>query len=107
MRPSSTSRPRAAPSTSLGTADAALDAGLAHLLDLRDNRLQDCENLLAGMLERRDQWLHAFPLTRTMTEDDWDRLRSTLEDPFHREIRRVIGDGAPASSPASPRLPTS
>jgi ATP-dependent exoDNAse (exonuclease V) beta subunit len=76
----------------LGHADPALDAGLAHLLDLRDNRLQDCENLLASMLERRDQWLQAFPSPRTMSEDDWDRLRSTLEEPFHREIRRVIGE---------------
>ncbi len=76
----------------LGTSDPALDAGLAHLLDLRDNRLLDCENLLAEMLERRDQWLHAFPSPRTMTDDDWDRLRSTLEAPFHRERRRVIGD---------------
>ncbi|MGA8530940.1 MAG: UvrD-helicase domain-containing protein [Acidobacteriaceae bacterium] len=76
----------------LGTADASLDAALAHLLDLRDNRLQDCENLLAGMLERRDQWLHAFPSPRTMSEDDWDRLHSTLEAPFHREIRRVVGE---------------
>jgi ATP-dependent exoDNAse (exonuclease V) beta subunit len=74
----------------LGTTDHALNAGLAHLLDLRDNRLQDCETLLASMLERRDQWLHAFPSPRTMTEDDWGRLRSTLEAPFHREIRRVV-----------------
>jgi len=74
----------------LGTADPALDAGLAHLLDLRDNRLQDAESLLAGMLERRDQWLHAFPSPRAMTEDDWERLRSTLQAPFHREIRRVV-----------------
>ncbi|HEX3985018.1 MAG TPA: UvrD-helicase domain-containing protein [Acidobacteriaceae bacterium] len=76
----------------LGTTDPALDAGLAHLLDLRDNRLQDSENLLAGMLERRDQWLHAFPLTRRMTEDDWGQLRSHLEEPFQREIRRVVGE---------------
>jgi len=76
----------------LGTTDPALDAALAHLLDLRDNRLQDCENLVAGMLERRDQWLHAFPSPRALTEDDWDRLRTTLEAPFHREILRVIGE---------------
>ncbi|MGA7522143.1 MAG: UvrD-helicase domain-containing protein [Acidobacteriaceae bacterium] len=75
----------------LGTAsDPALDAGLAHLLDLRDNRLQDCETLLASMLERRDQWLYAFPSPGAMTEDDWEGLRKKLEAPFQREIRRVI-----------------
>lgn len=76
----------------LGTSDPALNTGLAHFLDLRDNRLQDCETLLASMLERRDQWLHAFPSPRAMTEDDWGRLRGTLEAPFHREIRRVVDE---------------
>ncbi len=87
----------------LGTArNPALDAALAHFLDLRDNRLQDCENLLAGMLERRDQWIDSFPLHGATNEDDWDQLRSRLEEPFAREIRRVIGEahGILASQPA-------
>lgn len=89
----------------LGTSNTELEGALAHLLDLRDNRLQDCENLLAGMLEHRDQWLHAFPSPGAMKEDDWDTLRSTLEAPFRREVSRAVGEahGILASQPAIAR----
>ena len=76
----------------LGGADAELDAALAHLLDLRDNRLAGCEALLSEMLAKRDQWQHALPLSRAMTEEDWDLLRFNLEAPFRREIARVLAD---------------
>ena len=74
----------------LGGADAELDAALAHLLDLRDNRLADCEQLIANMLATRDQWQQAFPLHRDMTEEDWNEVRSWLQVPFHRENERVL-----------------
>jgi ATP-dependent exoDNAse (exonuclease V) beta subunit len=74
----------------LGGTNAALDEALARLLDLRDNRLSDCESLLAEMLRVRDQWQDAFPLSREMGEDDWAELRIKLEAPFHREIHRVL-----------------
>lgn len=74
----------------LGGNDAVLNKALTHLLQRRDNDLQDCERLLAGMLEQRDQWLRAFPLTREMDEDDWDVVRSRLEAPFRAEVRGVI-----------------
>ena len=74
----------------LGGADAELDAALAHLLDLRDNRLADCEGLIAQMLASRDQWQQALPLSRAMTEDDWDEARIRLEAPFRRAIARVL-----------------
>jgi ATP-dependent exoDNAse (exonuclease V) beta subunit len=74
----------------LGGPDAALDDALAQLLDLRDNRLADCESLLANMLEVRDQWQHAFPLSKAMTEDDWGLARSRLEEPFRKENRRAL-----------------
>ncbi len=76
----------------LGGTDAALGQALAQLLDLRDNRLSDCASLIAEMLKVRDQWVKAFPLSGAMNEDDWDALRSRLEEPFHRENRRVIAE---------------
>jgi len=76
----------------LGGPDLALSQSLAHLLDLRDNRLADCESLLAKMLAVRDQWLHAYPLSREMTEDDWLEARLRLEAPFQRENRRVLSE---------------
>ncbi len=74
----------------LGGADPAVDAALAYLLELRDNRLSDCQSLLAQMLASRDRWAHAFPLSGNMSEEDWEIARSKLEAPFHREIHRVL-----------------
>lgn len=73
----------------LGSAGAELDHALAHLLQLRDNNLPNCENLLAGMLQRRDQWVRAFPLSGSMDDDAWDQARSRLEQPFREEVKRV------------------
>lgn len=78
----------------LGGEHAQLDQALAHLLDLRDNHLSRCEELLAKMLEVRDQWQPALPLSRAIGEDDWDRARSELEKPFQRENRRAIGNAS-------------
>jgi ATP-dependent helicase/nuclease subunit A len=71
----------------LGGSDFLLSDAIAHLLQLRDNNLPDCERLIAGMLAQRDQWEHAFPLAR---EVDWDEVRTTLEAPFQREVQRVL-----------------
>jgi len=76
----------------LGSADAELNAALKHLLGLRDNHLPDCEQLIAGMLARRDQWVRAFPLTGNMSEEEWRLLRIRLEQPFLDEVKRVIGE---------------
>jgi ATP-dependent helicase/nuclease subunit A len=76
----------------LGGADAELDAALAHVLDLRDNRLAACEELLAKMLATRDQWQHALPLSHSMTEEDWDLLRVNLQAPFHRAVHRTLAE---------------
>ena len=76
----------------LGGPELALDRALSQLLDLRDNRLSDCQSLIAKMLEVRDQWVHAFPLSGQMDEEDWNNLRVQLEAPFHHEIRRVVGE---------------
>jgi ATP-dependent exoDNAse (exonuclease V) beta subunit len=74
----------------LGGADTALDQALAQLLDLRDNRLSECESLIARMLETRDQWQQAFPLSDAMTEADWGLARTRLEEPFQKENRRAL-----------------
>ena len=76
----------------LGGPDAVLDSALAHFLDLRDNRLPDCESLLAEMLSVRDQWQHAFPLSGEMSEEDWEIARTRLQAPFREETNRVIGE---------------
>lgn len=76
----------------LGGADAELNAALAHFLDLRDNRLTDCEDLLAKMLAVRDQWQHVLPLSRGMSEGDWGFALEQLEAPFRREVRRVLAE---------------
>ncbi len=76
----------------LGGHDAVLDDALAHFLDLRDNRLADCESLLMEMLRTRDQWQHTFPLSGEMSDDDWDSVRLHLQAPFLRETRRVLGE---------------
>ena len=76
----------------LGGSDPLLDQALAHFLDLRDNRLTDCESLLADMLRTRDQWQHAFPLSGEMSETDWETARTHLEEPFRRETGRVLGE---------------
>jgi ATP-dependent helicase/nuclease subunit A len=74
----------------LGGANASLDEALARLLDLRDNRLSDCESLIAEMLKVRDQWQDVFPLSSKMSEEDWADLRIKLEAPFRREIHRTL-----------------
>ncbi|MGB7190554.1 MAG: UvrD-helicase domain-containing protein [Acidobacteriaceae bacterium] len=76
----------------LGSADAALDAALAHLLELRDNHLAECEQLIAEMLSHRDQWIRAFPLAGAMGEEGWNEARSRLEKPLREEVKRVHGE---------------
>lgn len=72
----------------IGGENTELSKAIEHLLALRDNNLADCESLIAGMLEHRDQWEENFPSTR---ETDWDSLRSILEKPFRDEVFRTLG----------------
>ena len=73
----------------LGTASPELEAALRHLLLLRDNKLHECQQLIAGMLERREQWRHVFLLSAHASVD-WDQVRAQLEAPFAHEIDRVL-----------------
>jgi ATP-dependent helicase/nuclease subunit A len=72
----------------LGGDDEELNSALRGLLLLRDSNLAGCEALLAKMLATRDQWSRAFPLTG---EIDWPAVRQRIEEPFQREIERVLG----------------
>lgn len=76
----------------LGSAGGELDAALRHLLELRDNHLAECEKLIAEMLKRRDQWVRAFPLAGSMSEEEWSEARSRLEKPLRDEVKRVHGE---------------
>ena len=72
----------------LGGVDPELDHALRELLLLRDSNLRNCEELLANMIETRDQWKQAFPLSGDVL---WQEARARLEEPFQRETRRVLG----------------
>ncbi len=74
----------------LGSAEEPELAGaLERILRLRDASLPDCESLIAGMLERRDQWMLVLPgIARR--DPDWESLRAKLEEPFHREHTGLI-----------------
>ena len=74
----------------LGGRHGALHVSLMHLLQLRDNNLSDAQRLIAEMLARRDQWVHSFPLTGELTEEDWDEIRIRLEAPFRQANLRVL-----------------
>jgi len=73
----------------LGGDDAELNRALQALLLLRDSNLANCESLLARMLQTRDQWEHAFPLSGDV---DWEATRARMQAPFEREIHRVLQD---------------
>jgi ATP-dependent helicase/nuclease subunit A len=67
--------------------DAYLSTALRALLQLRGTKLADCQNLIAGMLGKRDQWGRLLPFG---SEIDWTRVRETLEAPLRREHQRVL-----------------
>ena len=66
-----------------------LEAALGALLLRRDNNLEECERLLAGMLARRDAWLGVLPLAPGEAVD-WMQVRAQLEQPFADETERVL-----------------
>jgi len=74
----------------LGGRNRDLHDSLRHLLQLRDNNLADAQRLISEMLAHRDQWVHAFPLTGELTEDDWEEIRRRLEAPFRNANLRVL-----------------
>jgi ATP-dependent helicase/nuclease subunit A len=67
--------------------NAALSEAVEALLVWRDNNWQELEDLLVGMLEKRDRWMHDFVLSH---DPDWDALRTRLERPFVNAVRETL-----------------
>ncbi len=65
----------------------SLSAAVEALLLWRDNNWQELEDLLVGMLEKRDRWMHDFVLSR---DPDWEALRERLERPFADAVRQGL-----------------
>jgi len=74
----------------IGARDAGLSEAIERLLLWRDNGWKEIEDLLAGMLENRDRWMHEFLLNR---DPDWDSLRASLERTL---LRGSDGDSSAA-----------
>jgi ATP-dependent helicase/nuclease subunit A len=60
-----------------------LNTALRALLQLRGTNLRDCQNLIAEMLDKRDQWGDLLPL-------DWPAIRTALEAPLRKTHREAI-----------------
>ncbi len=71
----------------IDTGSADLRQAIDSLLLWRDNGWQEMEDLLIGMLEKRDLWMHGFLLER---EPDWETLRARLERPFAQAVRDAL-----------------
>jgi ATP-dependent helicase/nuclease subunit A len=69
--------------------NAALSEAVEALLVWRDNNWQELEDLLVGMLEKRDRWMHDFVLSR---DPDWDALRARLEHPFANAVGHGLAE---------------
>ncbi len=65
-----------------------LSSALRALLQLRSTSLLDCENLIAGMLDKRDQWGRVLPLAGARFE--WPAVRDLLEQPLRRIHQQTI-----------------
>lgn len=69
----------------LGGADAALNEALRTVLLHRDGNLAECESLISGMLEWRDQWGELVPLGHDLDDEEMDaivlpKLQQALEE---------------------------
>ncbi len=62
--------------------EPALSSALSALLELRSTSLSACQKLIAGMLDKRDQWGRVLPLGQTVF--DWQEVRDRLEQPLQR-----------------------
>jgi ATP-dependent helicase/nuclease subunit A len=74
----------------LGSTRHEIHSAIMHLLALRDNNLPDAQRLISEMLKKRNQWLHVFPLSNEMSEEEWDEVRRKLEAPFRNAVQRVL-----------------
>ena len=76
-------------------ADPELDRALHLVLLHRDGNLAECEKLLAGMLEHREQWGELVPLGRQRLNEAWldanilPRLELALERAICTALTRL------------------
>ena len=59
-----------------------LSSALSALLQLRNASLNDCQKLIAGMLDKRDQWGRVLPFAGQ--HESWAKVRTRLEEPLQR-----------------------
>jgi len=84
----------------LGGQDARLNEALRTVLLHRDGNLAECELLLAGMLEWRDQWGDLFPLNRQNLDDVY--LDSTVLPRLQRALEQAVCAGLTRLSQSVP-----
>ncbi len=84
----------------LGGEDAALNEALRRVLLHRDGNLADCEELLAEMLELRDQWGELVPLQRRELDDAY--LNETVLPRLERALELAICAGIARLAEALP-----
>ena len=85
----------------LGGADTILDDALRTVLLHRDGNLNDCETLLARMLEQRQQWGELVPLdSESLTDEHLDtQVRPRLE----RSLETIVCAGLHRALDAMPQ----
>ncbi len=73
----------------LGGGDALLHEALSTVLLHRDGNLAECETLIAGMLQTREQWGELLPLTAKLETDagSMDEVRARLERTLESVVR--------------------
>lgn len=79
----------------LGGDRPELSSAIEAFMAARDSNLAECEKLIAGMLEKRDQWGLILPFGSAGAEADddfWQRMRARLEEPFRRARETLIQD---------------
>ena len=72
----------------LGGEDSELDRALQLILLHRDGNLPECERLLAGMLEHREQWGEFIPVGNQRLNDAW--LDATILPRLERALDQAI-----------------
>lgn len=75
----------------LGGADAILNDALQTVLLHRDGSLGDCETLLAGMLEKRQQWGDLVPLGADALTDE--HLDTQVRPRIERSLEAIVCAG--------------
>ncbi len=70
--------------------DAEVSQALRALLQLRGTSLSDCETLIAGMLDKRDQWARVLPFGHDAI--DWAEVRRRLDAPLRSHHARVLAN---------------